>query len=164
MYVCVTVASCSVVWPFATFLSSMCMGQLKQADSPQTSVAYISLHMRAYNYCPISISTLKTMACQSIPGSPSLKIVCMEEEPGDTVPCNHVSVPVYMSPLYMHKLYVNVYSRTSEQRTLWERVFCPLFGGCPYLGGSPYFDIIIISTMFKLLWMNKITFMLSVSE
>ena len=158
------------------------MGQLKQADSPQTSVAYISLHMRAYikllpqqnkhvymrayNYCPnrISMSTLKTMACQSIPGSPSLKIVCMEEEPGEAVPCNHLSVPVYMSPLYMHKLYVNVYSRTSEQRTLWERVFCPLFGGCPYLGGSPYFDIIIISTMFKLLWMNKITFMLSVSE
>ena len=46
---------------------------------------------------------------------------------------------------------------------VWELVFCPLFRGCPYLGGSPYFDIIIISTMFKLLWMNKITFM-SVSE
>ena len=28
------------------------------------------------------------------------------------------------------------YSRISEQRTLWEWVFCPLFGGCPYLGGS----------------------------
>ena len=28
------------------------------------------------------------------------------------------------------------YSRTSQQRTLWERIFCPLFGGCPYLGGS----------------------------
>ena len=54
-----------------------------------------------------------------------------------------------------------VYSRTSEQRTLWERVFCPLFGGCPYLGGSLYFYIIIMSTMLKLLWMN---FMLSVSE
>ena len=27
-------------------------------------------------------------------------------------------------------------SRTSEQNTLWEQVFCPLFGGCPYLGGS----------------------------
>ena len=53
------------------------------------------------------------------------------------------------------------YSRTSEQRTLWERVFCPLFGGCPYLGGLLYFDIIIMSTMLKLLWMN---FMLSVSE
>ena len=37
--------------------------------------------------------------------------------------------------------------------------FFVLFGGCPYLGGSPYFDIIIISTMFKVLWMN---FMLSV--
>ena len=47
-----------------------------------------------------------------------------------------------------------VYSRTSEQRTLWERVFCPLFGGCPYLRGSLYFDIIIMSTMLKLLWMN----------
>ena len=33
-----------------------------------------------------------------------------------------------------------LYSRTSEQRTLWERVFCPFFGGCPYLGGSPCFD------------------------
>ena len=30
----------------------------------------------------------------------------------------------------------HLYSRTSEQRTLWERVFCPLFRGCPYLGGS----------------------------
>ena len=49
-----------------------------------------------------------------------------------------------------------VYSRTSDQRTRWERVFCPLFGGCPYLGGSLYFDIIINSTMFKLLWMNFI--------
>ena len=28
------------------------------------------------------------------------------------------------------------YSRASEQRTLWERASCPLFGGCPYLGGS----------------------------
>ena len=51
---------------------------------------------------------------------------------------------------------------TVEQRTLWEQVFCPLFGGCPYLGGSLYFDIIIMSTIFKLLWMNKITY--SVSE
>ena len=33
-----------------------------------------------------------------------------------------------------------VYSRASEQRTLWERAFCPLFGGCPYLGGLPLFD------------------------
>ena len=35
-----------------------------------------------------------------------------------------------------------IYSRTSEQRTLWEHRFCPLFGGCPYLGGSPYFGFI----------------------
>ena len=28
------------------------------------------------------------------------------------------------------------YIRTSKQRTLWERVFCRLFGGCPYFGGS----------------------------
>ena len=27
---------------------------------------------------------------------------------------------------------------SSEERTLWERALCPLFGGCPYLGGSPY--------------------------
>ena len=33
-----------------------------------------------------------------------------------------------------------MYSQTSEQRTLWERVYCPFFGGCPYLGGSPYYD------------------------
>ena len=32
------------------------------------------------------------------------------------------------------------YSRAYEQRTLWERAFCPLFGGCPYLGGLPLFD------------------------
>jgi len=48
---------------------------------------------------------------------------------------------------------VSEYSRTSEQRTLWERDFCPFFGGCPYLGGSLYFDILyiyIISKMFKM--------------
>ena len=27
-------------------------------------------------------------------------------------------------------------SQTSEQRTLWKLIFCPLFGSCPYLGGS----------------------------
>ena len=32
------------------------------------------------------------------------------------------------------------YSQASKQRTLWERAFCPLFGGCPYLGGLPLFD------------------------
>jgi len=26
-----------------------------------------------------------------------------------------------------------IYSRTSEQRTLWDRGFCPLFRGCPLL-------------------------------
>ena len=45
--------------------------------------------------------------------------------------------------------FMRYYSRTSEQRTLWERVFC---GGCPYLGGSPR----DMSTMFKLLWMKYI--------
>ena len=29
-----------------------------------------------------------------------------------------------------------LYSGTSEQRALWGRVFCPLFGGCPFFGGS----------------------------
>ena len=33
-------------------------------------------------------------------------------------------------------VYAHLYSRTSEERTLWEQRFCPLFGGCPYLGGS----------------------------
>ena len=33
-----------------------------------------------------------------------------------------------------------MYNRASEQRTLWERAYCPLFGGCPYLGGLPFFD------------------------
>ena len=37
------------------------------------------------------------------------------------------------------------YSRASEQKTLWERVFCPLFGGCPYLGGLPLFDYSIFN-------------------
>ena len=35
-----------------------------------------------------------------------------------------------------------IYSQASEQRTLWEWAFCPLFGGCPYLGGLPLFDYI----------------------
>ena len=40
------------------------------------------------------------------------------------------------------------YSRASEQRTLWERAFCPLFGGCPYLGGLLLFDYNHLSMMF----------------
>ena len=42
------------------------------------------------------------------------------------------------------------YSRTSEQRTLWERVYCPFFGGCPYLGGSPYYEFISSSKMLNM--------------
>ena len=33
------------------------------------------------------------------------------------------------------------YSETSEERTLWERHFCPLFGGCPLLGGCLIFTL-----------------------
>ena len=40
--------------------------------------------------------------------------------------------PKYRSSLRV----IHLLSRTSEQRTLWEGIFCPLFGGCPYLGGS----------------------------
>ena len=44
-----------------------------------------------------------------------------------------------------------MYSRTSEERTLWEQAFCPLFGGCPYLGGSlifpPFSEIFIMVRM-----------------
>ena len=32
-----------------------------------------------------------------------------------------------------------LYSETSEERTLWDRGLCPLFGGCPLLGGCPFF-------------------------
>ena len=31
------------------------------------------------------------------------------------------------------------YSKTSEERTLWDCGLCPLFGGCPLLGGCPFF-------------------------
>ena len=31
------------------------------------------------------------------------------------------------------------YSKTSEERTLWDRGLCPLFRGCPPLGGCPFF-------------------------
>ena len=33
----------------------------------------------------------------------------------------------------------SIYSKTSEERTLWDRGLCPLFGGCPLLGGCPIF-------------------------
>ena len=33
------------------------------------------------------------------------------------------------------------YSGTSEERTLWEQHFCPLFGGCPLLGGCLIFAL-----------------------
>ena len=46
---------------------------------------------------------------------------------------------------YSHAYYV--YSRASEQRTLWERASCPLLGGCPYLGGSTHFDCIILNKL-----------------
>ena len=63
------------------------------------------------------------------------------------MPYNSVCVRVLYMHMYMyidreHIYYWKcvgthiVYSGTSKQRTLWERVFCPLFGGCPYLGGS----------------------------
>ena len=35
--------------------------------------------------------------------------------------------------------YRSSYSETSEERTLWERHFCPLFGGCPLLRGCLIF-------------------------
>ena len=49
-----------------------------------------------------------------------------------------INMHVLNSGLHEVQLYTlcTDYSRTSEQRTHWERVFCPLFGGCPYLGGS----------------------------
>ena len=34
-----------------------------------------------------------------------------------------------------------LYSGTSEERTLWERYFCPLFRGCPLLGGCLIFAL-----------------------
>ena len=36
-----------------------------------------------------------------------------------------------------------IYSGTSEERTLLERHFCPLFGGCPLLGGCLIFALYI---------------------
>ena len=38
----------------------------------------------------------------------------------------------------MHFWATVVHSQASEQRTLWEPAFCPLFGGCPFLGGLPH--------------------------
>ena len=37
--------------------------------------------------------------------------------------------------------YDSIYSGTSEERTLWEQHFCPLFGGCPLLGGCLIFAL-----------------------
>ena len=63
---------------------------------------------------------------------------------------------VYSSDIYMtnvhimcFKCYIDVfhahvqcvYSGTSEERTLWEQHFCPLFGGCPLLGGCLIFAL-----------------------
>ena len=39
------------------------------------------------------------------------------------------------------------YSGTSEERTIWEQRFCPLFRGCPYLGGSPCYCFFIAYTI-----------------
>jgi len=33
------------------------------------------------------------------------------------------------------------YSRTSEQRTLWDRGLCPFFRGCPLFRGCPIFAL-----------------------
>jgi len=43
------------------------------------------------------------------------------------------------------------YSRTSEQRTLWDRGFCPLFRGCPLLGDRLIFAFYPHSMWFKCL-------------
>ena len=31
-----------------------------------------------------------------------------------------------------------LYSKSSEERTLWDRGLCPLFGGCPFFTSKPY--------------------------
>ena len=40
--------------------------------------------------------------------------------------------------------HITIYSGTSEERTLWERHFCPFLGGCPSLGGSWNISILLL--------------------
>ena len=64
--------------------------------------------------------------------------------------CIHSSrsclLPFYTIPIFpllnrkiFHLLVKCLYNKTSEERTLWDRGLCPLFGGCPPLGGCPFF-------------------------
>ena len=50
---------------------------------------------------------------------------------------------MYKKPTYMAEFGIGdeVYSGTSEERTLWEWHFCPLFRGCPLLGGCLIFAL-----------------------
>ena len=48
----------------------------------------------------------------------------------------------YLCALLLYRVPLLIqYSGTSEERTLWERHFCPLFGGCPLLGGCLIFAL-----------------------
>ena len=49
-----------------------------------------------------------------------------------------------------------MYSQASEQRILWERAFCPLFGGCPYLGSVPHFDLKVMGDSLHLAMKHEI--------
>jgi len=50
---------------------------------------------------------------------------------GEIVMCNVKRLGIQRDTKILITL---LYSRTSEQRTLWDRGFCPLFRGCPLLG------------------------------
>ena len=48
---------------------------------------------------------------------------------------NNISSVYVCSIVYVGS---NVYSKTSEERTSWDRGLCPLFGGCPFFTSKPY--------------------------
>ena len=60
----------------------------------------------------------------------------------------HVVLVVCNQLYNMHEAFlvdgvVADYSGTSEERTIWEQRFCPLFRGCPYLEGSPFIAFLL---------------------
>ena len=84
-------------------------------------------------------------ACEWYLIIPILKIIAMQIIQIESVP---VLIKI-TSNVFPGRTIHHVYSRTSEQRTLWDRGLCPLFGGCPLFRGCLMFTLYPSIVWFK---------------
>ena len=79
-----------------------------------------------------------------IPSSETMKRDSTHKTNSHNVKAHVVVTDDYGEGLALYFTLCTVYSGTSEERTLWERHFCPFFGGCPSLGGSWNISILLL--------------------